>query len=130
MKTTLGRAILLVNDYDEAFSFYQNIFFCEKLFDLVISEQQRFLHVKFSQDDTIGVWFLKADSAAEKALVGKQTGSQPLLVIYTDNCKKLYKHVLDNEVNILEEIQEEEGSTYFHCADLYGNRITVVELHV
>lgn len=77
------------------------------MFDLVISEQQRFLHVKFSEDDTTGVWFLKADSAAEKTPEGKQTESQPLLVIYTDNCKKLYRHVLDNKVNILEDIQEE-----------------------
>ncbi len=128
MKTILGRVIILVNDYDDAFAFYQKTFMCEKLFDATISENQRFLHIRFSTHDIAGIWLLKAESAQEKELVGKQAGAQPLLVIYTDNCEKLYRNVIENGVTILEEIQTEEGSIYFHFADLYGNRITVVEL--
>jgi predicted enzyme related to lactoylglutathione lyase len=37
MKTILERVIILVNDYDEAFVFYQKAFMCEKLFDATIS---------------------------------------------------------------------------------------------
>lgn len=48
------------------------------------------------------------------------------MVMYTDDCQALYQHVQQNGVEIIEEITSMEGSTFFHCADLYGNRITVV----
>ncbi|HLS96050.1 MAG TPA: VOC family protein [Sphingobacterium sp.] len=129
MKTTLGRTIVLVNDYDEAYDFYRTNFFCEKLFDMTVSDTLRFLHVRFSDDDQSGIWFLKATDAGQQQLVGRQTGGQPLLVVYTDDSKQLFEHVKNNGVEILEPLEETDESSYFHCADLYGNRITVVELH-
>lgn len=129
MKTTLGRTVVLVEDYDEAFAFYHANFFCEKLFDATVSEHLRYVHVRFSGDDNTGIWFLRAETDAQKSLLGKQTGGQPMLVIYTDDCRKLYDHVQANGVSIIAPMETAGGSTYFHCADLYGNRITVVELH-
>ncbi|KAF2514873.1 VOC family protein [Flavobacterium foetidum] len=128
MKTYLGRIIILVNDYDVAFEFYKNNFKCEKIFDQTVSENLRFLHVRFNGDVNSGIWFLKAETQEEKSLVGKQTSGQPLLVIYTDSCEDLYNSIKNNGVEILEPLVSDEGSIYFHCADLYGNRITVVEL--
>ncbi|RBL91129.1 VOC family protein [Chitinophaga flava] len=128
MKTTLGRSILLVDDYDQAFDFYRKNFFCEKLFDAETTDGQRFLHIRFSGDEQSGIWFLKADSKEQRALLGKQTGGQPTLVIYTDDCKGLFDHVKTNGLTIIEPMETAGGSTYFHCADLYGNRLTIVEL--
>ncbi|OOG17998.1 hypothetical protein BWD42_11920 [Sphingobacterium sp. CZ-UAM] len=86
------------------------------------------MHIKFNGDHNNGIWFLEAKTEAQQTLVGKQTGGQPLLVIYNDDCYALYEHVRLNHVTILEPIETTTGSKYFHCADLYGNRITVVEL--
>ncbi|SFC57170.1 hypothetical protein SAMN05421747_11512 [Parapedobacter composti] len=127
MHIRLGRTIILVADYDEAFEFYRQNFFCEKLFDAVMPDGERYLHVRFQGDEQNGIWFLRADTA-QKALLGNQTGGQPTLVLYTDECQKVYEHVLNNGVTILEPIKDAEGSRFFHCADLYGNRITVVQL--
>ncbi|WP_336687859.1 VOC family protein [Chryseobacterium bernardetii] len=128
MKTNLGRVIILVKDYDEAYRFYQQNFFCEKLFDMKVSESQRFLHIRFCSDDHSGIWFLKAETAEQENMVGRQTAGQPTLLIYTDDCNGLYTHVQNNGVKIIEPIVISDSSNYFHCADLYGNRITVVQL--
>lgn len=128
MKTNLGRVIILVKDYDEAYRFYQQNFFCEKLFDMKVSESQRFLHIRFCSDDHSGIWFLKTETAEQENMVGRQTAGQPTLVIYTDDCNGLYTHVQNNGVKIIEPIVFSDSSNYFHCADLYGNRITVVQL--
>jgi len=128
MTTSLGRVIILVDDYDNACSFYQKNFGCEKIFDATLPDGQRYLHARFSVDDKTGIWFLKADSGQQTSLVGGQTGGQPTLVVYTDNCEGLYTHVQNNDVSIMEPLVTAEGSSFFHCRDLYGNRITVVEI--
>lgn len=124
METRLGRVVILVKDYEEAFSFYERNFFCKKLFDSTSPDGQRYLHICFSQDDHIGIWFLKSE--ADK--VGMQTAGQPTLVIYTNEIISLYEHVRKNGVEIIEELVTMPESKYFHCCDLYGNRIIVVEL--
>ena len=128
MQTSLGRMILLVDDYEKALSFYETNFFCKKLYDSVTPDGQRYLHIGFSENESIGIWFLQAGSPEQKERIGKQTGGQPTFVIYTDDIEKLYAHLILNEVKIIEKLVTAPGSKFFHCLDLYGNRITVVEL--
>ena len=127
MLTKLGRAVILVDNYDQAFDFYERNFFCKKLFDITNAQGQRFLHVAFSHGD-MGVWFLKADTPLQGKLVGNQTGGQPTLVIYTNDIDELYEHVKSNGVTITEQLVSNSESKFFHCLDLYGNRLTIVEL--
>lgn len=128
MQTKLGRVIILVNDYDEAYEFYEKNFFCKKIFESTTPDGQRYLHIGFTENEHIGIWFLQADTAEQKTKVGKQTAGQPTLVIYTDDCESLYVHLQDNNVTILEKLVVTPESKFFHCLDLYGNRLTVVEL--
>lgn len=128
MNTRLGRAIILVDDYDKAFDFYEKNFQCRKIFDHPGNEGRRYLHISFSDDDDLGVWFLRAETPLQEKLIGNQTGGQPLLVIYTDDIEALYQHVQSNGVIIAEALVSQRESKFFHCLDLYGNRITVVEL--
>ena len=129
MQTRLGRVIILVKDYDEAFDFYEKNFFCKKIYDAPAPQGGRYLHIRFSEDDDTGIWFLKADSGEQEKKVGKQTSGQPTLVVYTDQIEKLYEHVQNNKVEILEKLVITPESKFFHCLDLYGNRITIVELN-
>lgn len=128
VQTKLGRAVILVEDYDKAFAFYESNFFCRKLFDVTNSNGQRFLHICFSDNENIGIWFLKGENQLQQKLVGNQTGGLPALVIYTDNIEKLFAHVQANGVMITEGLSRRGESKFFHCLDLYGNRLTIVEL--
>jgi predicted enzyme related to lactoylglutathione lyase len=128
VQTKLGRAVLLVEDYDKAYAFYESNFFCRKLFDFTNPGGQRFLHICFSDNENIGVWFLKGENQLQQKLVGNQTGGQPTLVIYTDDIDKLFRHVQGNGVTITETLVQRGESKFFHCLDLYGNRLTIVEL--
>jgi predicted enzyme related to lactoylglutathione lyase len=128
VQTKLGRAVILVEDYDKAFEFYEKNFFCTKIFDRTGANGQRFLHISFSDNENIGVWFLKGESQLQQKLVGNQTGGQPTLVIYTDDIEELYRHVKSNGVTITENLVMRAESKFFHCLDLYGNRLTIVEL--
>lgn len=128
MKIKIGRVIILVEDYDLAFNFYEKNFFCKKLYEETTPDGQRFLHVSFSEDDGIGIWFLKADSDDQKNKIGKQTAGQPTIVIYTDEIDALYMHLQNNGVKIIEKLVSTPESKFLHCLDLYGNRITVVQL--
>lgn len=127
MKIEIGRVVILVEDYDTAYKFYAENFFCKKIVDFTTPDGQRFLHVSFSENG-IGIWFLKSDSADQKNKVGKQTAGQPTIVIYTDDIEQLYNHLQNNKVNIIKKMASAPDSKYFHCLDLYGNRITVVQL--
>lgn len=126
MKTRLGRAVILVDDYDKAFAFYEKNFFCKKIHDST-ANGQRYLHIAFSDNEGIGVWFLKADNRQNEK-IGMQTAGQPTLVIYTDIIDELYKHIQSNQVRVIETLVSTAESKFFQCLDLYGNRLTIVEL--
>jgi predicted enzyme related to lactoylglutathione lyase len=129
MHTRLGRAIILVENYDEALRFYEENFLCKKIFDATAPNGQRYLHIAFSEDDEVGIWFLKAEGTDQRNKIGKQTEGQPTLVIYTNDINALYEHIRDNGVRITESLITSPDSKFFHCLDLYGNRLTVVELN-
>lgn len=125
MKTKLGRAVLLVDNYDEALAFYQRMFNCKVLFDE--TKDRRYLHIGFSSDTNTGVWLLEDESVGENRRVGNQTNGHPTLVIYTDDVEGLYSHVSRNGVNIITPLNKLGSSRFFHCEDLYGNKLTIVQ---
>lgn len=128
MKTSLGRVVILVDDYDKAFDFYEKNFFCKKIFDQTTAEGKRYLQVAFSKDGDMGIWFLKAETEAEGKAIGNQTAGHPVLVIYAKKIEELYRHVKNNGVRIIEPLLSTPKSKFFHCLDIFGNRLTVIEL--
>lgn len=127
MKNHIGRVILLVNDYEEALDFYAQNFGFEKLFDATTDQGQRFLHVGSKKPET-GIWFMKAISQEDQNKVGRQTAGQPVMVIYTDAIEELYHQLVQNQVKIKKKPVISPEYSFFHCYDLYGNEIVVVEL--
>jgi predicted enzyme related to lactoylglutathione lyase len=127
MQTKLGRAVILVEDHDKAFEFYERNFSCWKLYDEVQPNGVRLLHIAFSADKNTGIWLLKAEGNDQKNKTGKQTEGQPTLVIYTDDIEELYYHVQGNGVQIIQTLAVARENKFFHCLDLYGNKLTIVE---
>lgn len=128
MNISLGRIVILVNDYDEAFTFYNRVLNCYKIFDQTAENGQRFLHIGFNDDNESGIWFLKAETDAQKARVGKQMEGQPLMVLYTDNFEKTLDKLRREKVNITKGPVKETDFQFLHFLDLYGNEIVMVEL--
>ncbi|SEW20459.1 VOC family protein [Chitinophaga arvensicola] len=127
MKNTLGRVVILVNNYDDAGFFYENKLGFHKLFDAT-TNGQRYLHLAPSAGEQSGVWLLQADGPEQRALVGRQAGEQPLLVLYTDDFNAYHRQLLDNDVIIRREPVITPEATFLHFLDLYGNEIILVQL--
>lgn len=127
MELCFGRIVILVNNYDEAYEFYQRVLFCKKFFDIELNGQ-RFLHVGFNANEKSGIWFLEAETAEQKKLVGSQTLGQPMFVIYTNSLEEYYMHLKEQNVDIKKEPIEFSGYKFLHFLDLYGNEIVAVEM--
>jgi len=128
MKNHLGRIVLLVEDYEESADFYETNFGFKRMYDVTTDVGQRFLHIGSESFETIGIWFLKADTKKQKDRVGNQTGEQPTMVIYTNEIETLYERLKSNRVKLKTEIIKTPEYAFFHCYDLDGNEIIVTEL--
>lgn len=130
----LGRVVLLVRDYDEALAFYAAAFGAEPLHDSN-GDDERYLHVGFPRQPAaeaavapVGLWLLRARAAEERALVGRQAGRQPFLVLYTNDCREAVDRVARAGGGVRREVRTEAETTFAHVLDLYGNEIVLVEL--
>ncbi len=128
MKTEFGRIVILVNDYDEAFNFYEKNLGCKKFFDLTDDKDRRYLHVGFNSESIGGIWFLKAVTDEQKKRVGNQTAGQPVFVLYTDSFEELMNTLIENKVEIIREPEITDDSMSLSFLDLYGNEIVLVQL--
>lgn len=125
MKNTLGRIILLVKDYEDALNFYEMNFGFKKIFDSTTDQGQRYLHIGTEPSGSFGIWLLKSDNNPH---IGNQTNGQPTMVIYTSAIVELYEKLKSNNVTIKVEPVIAPAYKFFHCLDLYGNEIVIVEL--
>lgn len=74
---SLGRLVLLVNDYDTAIAFYQDKLGMEVFVDMAVGPQ-RYVHLRLPEQPAVGVWLLQAQTQAQRDRVGDQTGGQPV----------------------------------------------------
>jgi len=128
MKNYLGRIVLLVEDYEKSAHFYETNFGFKRIFDVTTDVGQRFLHIGTDPLDALGIWFLKADTKAQKERIGNQTAEQPAIVIYSTDIKQLFEKLKANSVKLKTEIIKTPEYSFFHCYDHDGNEIVVAEL--
>src|SRR5690606_34239109 len=106
----------------------ETIFGFKLMYDVTTDVGQRFLHIVSESFETIGIWFLKADTKKQKDRVGNQTGEQPTMVIYTNEIETLYERLKSNHAKLKTEIIKTPEYAFFHCYDSDGNEIIVIEL--
>ncbi|QBI56403.1 VOC family protein [Streptomonospora litoralis] len=125
--TGIGRMVVLVDDLDSALSFYRDVLGFGVLFDQTAGGY-RYLHIGVPGQPTSGLWLMPAGSADERALVGRQSGGQPLLVLYTDDLDRVRERLAASGVPIWAE-RDDADHRSLHFADLYGNTIVAAQLH-
>lgn len=121
----LGRLVVLVHDLDEACAFYRDALGLTVLFD-ASTAHGRMVHLGL-RDDRSGVWLLPADTPAQRALVGRQAGNQPLGVLYTMTLNADIARLARQGVPMLGAALQEGGTRYCHFEDLHGNRWVLVQ---
>lgn len=124
----IGRTVLIVRDYDEAVRFYREKLGFEVLFDGVLGNGYRSVHIGLPSQPGVGLWLKRAEDQASAARLGDQSGGGPFLVLYTTDCRGACAELERRGVSILHQPAEEPGSVFAHFEDLYGNQFVLVEL--
>jgi len=124
---SLGRLVLLVNDYDTAISFYQDKLGMEMSVDMPVG-QQRYVHLRLPEQPSVGVWLLQALTQAQRDRVGDQTGGQPVGVFYTDDVLRDHGRFVAKGVRFTKEPVQDDTTVYAHFIDLYGNEFVLVQV--
>jgi hypothetical protein len=112
---------VLVKDQDSAIEFYKKLGFV--VIEDVPFGSTRWVTLRLPEDPVLSVALNRAESDSDKALVGKQAGSQPLFAIATDNCMDAYRRMKTAGVKFHGEPQVQPYGTGVMLEDLYGNKI-------
>jgi catechol 2,3-dioxygenase-like lactoylglutathione lyase family enzyme len=111
-----------VEDQDAAIEFYTN-----KLGFILVEDvpfgAQRWVTLRLPDDEVVSLALNLAEADEDRALVGKQGGSQPFFGIVTDDCMSEYRRMKDAGVRFHGEPQVQPYGTGVTLEDLYGNKI-------
>ena len=127
MQQRIAQIALVVNDYDEAISFY-----CDKLNftlveDTVLSESKRWVLVRPPGSDSTCLLLAKAANEEQKSHIGNQTGGRVFLFLFTDDFWRDYNSLLEKNIEFVRSASEEEYGTVAVFKDLYGNLWDLVQ---
>jgi predicted enzyme related to lactoylglutathione lyase len=126
MLTKLTHLTLFVNDQEEALEFYKKLGFVVHT-DAPFGPMLRWLTLCLPQDNQFELVLMKAESDAEKALVGKQGGDKPFFTLATDDCRGDYERLKRAGVDFVQEPQDEPWGVSMACTDSAGNAIYIVQ---
>jgi len=121
MNQRLAHIAIVVNDYDEAIKFYTEKLHFDLIEDTRLSETKRWVLVKPKGQDGCCLLLAKAANDEQQSRVGNQTGGRVFLFLHTDDFKRDFQNLLDNEIEIVRQPSKEEYGTVAVFKDLYGN---------
>lgn len=127
MTQKIARIALIVNDYDEAISFYTKKLGFTLMEDTRLSETKRWVVVAPPGNDGCALLLAKAADDLQQTRIGNQTGGRVFLFLYTDNFKRDYSSMIANGVRIVRPPKEEDYGTVAVFEDLYGNLWDLIE---
>ena len=127
MKQRLAHIAIVVNDYDQAIKFYTGKLHFDLVEDTQLSETKRWVLVRPKGGDSTCLLLAKAASEEQLSRVGNQTGGRVFLFLHTDDFKRDYQNLLDQQIEIVRQPQREEYGTVAVFKDLYGNLWDLIE---
>lgn len=127
MNNLISKITLVVNDYDEAISFYTKTLGFTLVEDTVLSETKRWVVVRPGKRSGCDLLLAKASSDEQNSRIGDQTGGRVFLFLETDDFDNYYSSLINNGVNIVREKSIEKYGIVAVFEDLYGNRWDLIE---
>jgi len=127
MNQQLGYITLLVDDYDKAIEFFTNKLHFILVEDNPVSETKRWVLVKPTGSAGCCLLLAKASTEEQKNMIGNQTGGRVFLFLLTDNFKRDFQNLLDNEITIVRKPIFEKYGTVAVFKDIYGNLWDLIE---
>lgn len=121
------RLTLLVQDYDEAISFYTQRLGFVKHTDDNWGEGFRFVVLSAPQQTDFQLVVTLATDENLQNLVGKQAGYHQFFALQVSDCVASYAQLRANGVDFVSEPREMMYGTEASFRDLYGNIIGLIE---
>ena len=124
MAQFISAVTLLVDDYDHAIDFYVNALGFTLVEDTKLSDTKRWVLVAPSQADaqSTSILIAKADTDAQIASIGQQTGGRVSFFLRTDQFDQDYSAMLEKGVRFLEEPRDEVYAKVVVFEDPFGNK--------
>ena len=127
MAERLNQLALVVNDYDEAITFYTQKLGFELVEDSVLSPVKRWVVVKPAGEGGCNILLARAANDEQRSRVGNQTGGRVFLVLYTDSFDEFYHRLTQNQIAIVRQPSVETYGRVLVFEDLYGNLWDLIE---
>lgn len=127
MKQNLTHIAIVVDDYDKAIAFYTQKLHFTLIEDSVLSPVKRWVLIRPKGANECSLLLAKAANEEQKSRIGNQTGGRVFLFLNTDNFKRDYQNLIDNNIKIVREPSFENHGTVAVFEDLYGNHWDLIE---
>ena len=127
MKRTLALTTYLVPDYDEAIDWFVRVLGFVLLEDTDLGDGKRWVRVAASADAATALLLAKADTPAQQACIGNQTGGRVGHFLHTDDFARDHAAMLSKGVRFLEAPRHEAYGSVAVFEDPYGNRWDLLE---
>lgn len=127
MNQKLAHIALIVRDYDEAINFYVDKLNFNLIEDTKLNEDKRWVLIAPKGSNNCNLLLAKAANDEQKSRIGNQTGGRVFLFLNTDDFKRDYSNLLNNDINIIREPKVEPYGKVCVFEDLYGNLWDLIE---
>ncbi len=127
MNERIAHIALLVDDYDDAISFYTERLDFHLIEDTLLTERKRWVLVQPRGEGNCKILLAKAEGAAQKSVIGNQTGGRVFLFLYTDNFDSSFQKLVENKIEIVRPPLDQPYGKVAVFADLYGNLWDLIE---
>lgn len=127
MKRTLALVTYLVPDYDAAIDWFVRVLGFVLLEDTDLGDGKRWVRVATSVDAGTALLLARADTPAQRAHIGDQTGGRVGHFLHTDDFARDHAAMLAKGVRFLEPPRHEVYGSVAVFEDPYGNRWDLLE---
>ena len=127
MKQKIAHVALLVDEYDEAISFYTQKLNFTLVEDTKLGEGKRWVLIAPPGSTECCLLLAKAANEEQQTRVGNQAGGRVFLFLNTDNIERDYQNLINQGVTIAREPVKQPYGTVAVFADLYGNLYDLIE---
>ncbi|MCG8466542.1 MAG: VOC family protein [Xanthomonadales bacterium] len=112
---------LLVDDYDQAITYYCQVLGFTLLEDTQLSDNKRWVRVAPHADNQTALVLAKANTQEQLDSLGNQAGGRVLLLLQTDDFQRDYQRMQAAGVTFTEAPRDESYGTVAVFKDWYGN---------